>query len=93
MYVVCGVAVSPGVPRRSVLASGVRSLTRVPARSTRSLGVTEGGTIGEGARSPGRIPALSAATVGRRTLTWRDGAGGGAVAVHRSRRGAASVSR
>ena len=91
MYVVCGVSVSPGVPSRSVLASGVRSRIRV-LRSARSRGVTEGGTTGEGARSPGRMPALSAATVGRSTLTWRDGGGTLAVGATEADEGAASDS-
>ena len=72
MYVVCGVSVSPGVPKRSVFASGVRSRTRV-LRSARSRGDIDGATTGDGARSPGRMPALSAATVGRNTFTCRDG--------------------
>ena len=63
---VCGVAVSPGVPRRSVRDEDVAS------RRGRSLGSflrSDGGGDGAGARSPGRMPALRAAAVGRSTLT------------------------
>src|ERR1043166_1779320 len=75
--VVCGVAVSPGVPIRSERGSDGRSRNR-PLRSPgRSRAGGGGGGGGAGARSPGLIPALSAAAVGRRTLTCRDGGGGG----------------
>ena len=77
MYVVCGVAVSPGVPRRSERGSEGRSRS-LPLRSgVRSLsfcGATGGGA-GAGARSPGLMPAFSAAAVGRNTLTCREGGG------------------
>src|SRR5207253_234351 len=68
-YVVCGVAVSPGVPAYSTRDLAARSRTRVD-------GVPGGGS---GTRSPGRIPALMAAAVGRNTRTWRDGAATGST--------------
>jgi len=60
MYVVCGVAVSPGVPSRSVRASGVRLSLEFRQRSTRSRGVTEGRRLDSGLFA-GPYPALSAA--------------------------------
>ena len=81
MYVVCGVAVSPGVPMRSARGSEGRSLPRLALLSTRSFGVIVGGGVGTGARSPGRMPAFNAAAVGRKTLTCREGGGGGGGGV------------
>src|SRR6266536_223436 len=76
IYVVGGVAVSPGVPNLSERGNEGRSLKRPVFRSTRSLGVIGGGgAVGTGARSPWRIPALRAAAVGRKTRTWREGIG------------------
>ena len=72
---VCGVSVSPGVPRYSVRWYEERSRRR-SARSSRSRGVgTEVGDVGGGTRSPGRIPASSAAAVGRITLICLEGPG------------------
>src|SRR6185436_1411492 len=81
MYVVWGVAVSPGVPRRSERGSDgrSRSLLGRSGRSgvrSRSFGGATGGGAGAGARSPGLMPAFSAAAVGRKTLTCLEGGGG-----------------
>src|ERR1051326_6597407 len=75
MLVVCGVAVSPGVPFRSLRGNDGRSRKRLLRSPGRSRAGGGGGGGGAGARSPGLIPALSAAAVGRMTLTWRDGGG------------------